>query len=87
MKEKDTVLLTFKGQYGRESTVWYHKRDYERMIDWDKWGRYDKYKFWEKYPESKPLFESTKVILDEVDKMPFASEEHRQAYINSFNNK
>jgi len=61
--------------------------EWEKMNDWDKWGRYDEYKFWEKYPESKPIFEPTKVILNEADKMPFASEEHRQAYINSLNNK
>lgn len=62
-------------------------KEWQFQEDWYRWGILNTDKFYEKYPESKPVFESTKVILDEVDKMPFASEEHKQAYINSFNNK
>lgn len=66
-KEKDYLLVTYTNGT-TEHTIWYHRREWEKINDWDKWGRYDKDKFWEKYPENKPATEPTKVILDEADK-------------------
>jgi len=42
--------------------------EFQKLQDWYSWGVFDKYRYWEKYPESKPIFESTKVIIDEADK-------------------